>query len=102
MIEGGVFFVLTRERRRAAERAGKQGKDLPFVTGNRQALLNLPLDAYRQFEKQVEHGFIQAAKFLHMLHTYRIFDLAYQSQIVPLAAIIADLGDAWGREGLLA
>ena len=40
----------------------------------------------------------QAAKFLHMLHIYRIFDLPYQSQIVPLAAILADIGDAWEHE----
>ncbi len=37
---------------------------------------------------------MQAAKFLHMQHIYRIFDLPYQSQIVPLAAILADIGDA--------
>jgi hypothetical protein len=48
--------------------------------------------------KQVEQGFVQAAKFLHMLHIYRIFDLPYQSQIVPLAAIIADIGEAWEHE----
>jgi hypothetical protein len=41
---------------------------------------------------------VQAAKFLHMLHIYRIFDLPYQSQIVPLAAILADIGDAWEHE----
>ncbi len=93
-----VSLFYTRERRRAAEKAGKQGKELPAVTGNRQALLNLPLAAYKQYEKQVEHGFMQAAKFLHMLHIYRIFDLPYQSQIVPLAAIIADIGDAWEHE----
>jgi hypothetical protein len=38
---------------------------------------------------------MQAAKFLHMLHIYRIFDLPYQSQVVALAAILADLGDTW-------
>lgn len=90
-----VSLFHTRERRREAERAGKQGKELPAVIGNRQALLNLPLAAYKQHEKVVEVGFVQAAKFLHMLHLYRIFDLPYQSQIVPLAAIIADLGDSW-------
>jgi hypothetical protein len=93
-----VSLFYTRDRRRAAERVGKQGKELPSVTGNRQALLNLPLAAYKQYEKQVEHGFMQAAKFLHMLHIYRIFDLPYQSQIVPLAAIIADIGEAWEHE----
>lgn len=93
-----ISLFHTRERRREAEMAGKQGKELPAVTGNRQALLNLPLEAYKKYEKKVEHGFVQAAKFLHMLHIYRIFDLPYQSQIVPLAAIIADLGDAWEHD----
>jgi hypothetical protein len=93
-----VSLFYTRERRRDAEKAGKLGKDLPAVTGNRQALLGLPLSAYKQYEKQVEHGFLQAAKFLHTLHIYRIFDLPYQSQIVPLAAILADIGEAWEHE----
>lgn len=58
----------------------------------------MPLEAYKKYEGQVEHGFIQAAKFLHTLHIYRIFDLPYQSQIVPLAAILADIGDAWEHD----
>jgi hypothetical protein len=93
-----MSLFYTRERRRAAEAAGKQGKELPAVTGNRQALLNLPLEAYKTYEAQVERGFVQAAKFLHLLHIYRLFDLPYQSQIVPLAAILADIGDAWEHE----
>ena len=93
-----VSLFYTRERRRAAELEGKQGKELPAVSANRQALLNLPLDAYKKYENQVEQGFIQAAKFLYMLHIYRIFDLPYQSQIVPLAAILADLGASWEHD----
>lgn len=93
-----VSLFHTRDRRRAAEQAGKQGKELPAVTGNRQALLNLPLEAYTKYEAQVERGFVQAAKFLHTLHIYRVFDLPYQSQIVPLAAILADIGDSWEHE----
>jgi len=93
-----VSLFHTRDRRRAAEQAGKTGKELPAVTGNRQALLNLPLEEYKRYEAQVERGFMQAAKFLHMLHIYRIFDLPYQSQIVPLAAILAEIGDAWEHE----
>jgi hypothetical protein len=93
-----ISLFYTRERRRTAERAGKTGKDLPAVSGNRQALLNLPLEAYKQYETQVEEGFVRAAKFLHMLHIYRIFDLPYQSQLIPLAAILADIGDAWEHE----
>lgn len=93
-----ISLFYTRERRRLAESAGRQGKELPAVIGNRQALLNLPLEAYKKYEKQVERGFVQAAKFLHMLHIYRIFDLPYQSQIVPLAAILADIGEDWEHE----
>jgi hypothetical protein len=93
-----VSLFHTRERRRAAEAAGKQGKELPAVSGNRNALLNLPLEAYRKYENQVEDGFMRAAKFLHLLHIYRVFDLPYQTQIIPLAAILADIGDAWEHE----
>jgi hypothetical protein len=93
-----VSLFHTRDRRRTAELAGKQGKELPAVSGNRQALLDLPIDAYKRFEAKVELGFIQSAKFLHMLHIYRIFDLPYQSQIVPLAVILADIGEAWEHE----
>ncbi len=93
-----VSLFHTRDMRRLAEVAGKKGKELPAVTANRQALLNLPLEAYKRYEAQVERGFMQAAKFLHTLHIYRIFDLPYQSQIIPLAAILADIGDAWEHE----
>ncbi len=93
-----VSLFHTRDRRRTAAADGKQGKELPAVSGNRQALLNLPLDAYKKYETQAEEGFVRAAKFLHLLHIYRIFDLPYQSQIVPLAAILADIGEAWEHE----
>ena len=93
-----VSLFYTRDRRRTAEADGKQGKDLPAVSGNRHALLNLPLEAYKRYETQVEQGFMHAAKFLYMLHIYRIFDLPYQSQIVPLAAILADIGTSWEHD----
>ncbi|TGU93180.1 DUF262 domain-containing protein [Mesorhizobium sp. M00.F.Ca.ET.151.01.1.1] len=97
-----VSLFHSRERRRRAEADGKQGKELPQVTGNRQALLSLPLDAYLKHQTQAERGFLTAAKFLHMQHIYRIYDLPYQSQIIPLAAILADIGDAWEHEAVRA
>jgi hypothetical protein len=93
-----VSLFHTRDVRRAAEAAGKHGKELPAVTGNRHALLDLPLEAYKRYEDKVERGFVKAARFLHTLHIYRIFDLPYQSQVVPLAAILAEIGDAWEHE----
>lgn len=93
-----VSLFYTRDLRRKAEAAGKQGKDLPAVSGARQALLNLPLAGYKEYEAKAEQGFVKAAKFLTMLHIYRVYDLPYQSQIVPLAAILADIGDDWEHE----
>ncbi len=93
-----ISLFHTRDLRRAAEDAGKKGTELPPITGNRRALLNLPLEAYKRYEAQVELGFVKAAKFLTTLNIFRIFDLPYQSQIVPLAAILADIGDAWDHD----
>jgi hypothetical protein len=93
-----ISLFHTREQRRAAEKAGKQGKELPAVTGSRQALLNLPLEAYLKYETAVEAGFVKAAKFLHTLNIYRIRDLPYQSQVIAIAAILADVGDSWEHE----
>ncbi len=84
-----ISLFYTRERRRDAEKAGKQGKELPAVTVNRQALLNLPLRAYKQYETQVERGFVKAAKFLHMLHIYRIliYHISLKSCHWPLSSL---------------
>lgn len=95
-----ISLFHTREARRAAAAEGKQGRDLTQVTASRQALLNLPLAAYKQYQDQVEKGFLQAARFLHRLHIFRIFDLPYQSQVVPLAAILAELGDEWHHDAV--
>lgn len=89
-----ISLFHTREVRRAAVQGGKSGKELPQVAATRQALLNLPLDAYRRYQDVVESGFVAAAKFLIGLGIYRVKDLPYQSQVVPLAAILADLGKA--------
>ena len=49
-----VSLFHTRERRRAAEQAGKQGKELPAVTGNRQALYCSMVETYHKTNG--EHG----------------------------------------------
>lgn len=85
-----ISLFYTRDRRASADKEGKHGKELPQVTGNRQALLNLPLSAYVAYADRAEEGFKRAAKFLHELNFYKVEDLPYQSQIVPLAAILAE------------
>lgn len=82
----------TRDVRSRALSEGKSGKELPKVSATRQSLLDLPLDAYLRYQTKVEAGFLEAAKFLVRLGIYRVKDLPYQSQVVPLAAILAELG----------
>lgn len=88
-----ISLFHTRDRRAAAEAAGKSGKsgkDLPQIIGNRAALLNLPLDGYIKHLPNAIRGFELAAKFLMTLRIYRPYDLPYQTQIIPLAAILGE------------
>lgn len=87
-----VSLFHTRKVRQDAEAVGRKGKDLPKISATRKTLLDLPLSAYIRYQNVVEEGFLAAAKFLVNLGIYRVQDLPYQSQVVPLAAILADLG----------
>jgi hypothetical protein len=71
----------------------KKESDWPAVRATRQSLLDLPLDAYKKHCHAVRAGFERAAKFLRQQQIYRVLDLPYQTQLVPLAAIFAEIGD---------
>lgn len=89
-----ITLLHGKECRLAAERQYPDDREKwPAVRATRQTLLNLPLDAYRQYREPVLRGFQAAEKFLRSLHVYRDIDLPYQAQIIPLAAILAELGN---------
>lgn len=82
-----------------AQRDAASGDDRrPPVSATRNALLALPVEAYQTHADRLQLGFERAAKFLHTQRIYRSLDLPYQSQIVPLAAILATLGESWDHE----
>jgi hypothetical protein len=81
-----------RERERRLQE-GVRESDLPAVRATRQSLLDLPLEAYLEFRDSIERGFERAARFLRQQNVYRVLDLPYQTQLVPLAAIFAEIGD---------
>jgi hypothetical protein len=83
----------TKQVRLAAVAEGVPENDLPAVRATRQSLLDLPLVAYLEYRDGVEEGFKKAAKFLRQQNIHRVIDLPYQTQIVPLAAILADVGE---------
>jgi hypothetical protein len=89
-----IALLHTKECRfRAMADKGKKQGEWPAVRATRQSLLDLPLDAYVKYREPVEGGFKKAAKFLRQQHIFRVLDLPYQSQLVPLAAIFAEIGD---------
>ena len=89
-----IALLHTKELRLAAEAdPTKKDSDWPAVRATRQSLLDLPLAAYKKHCKAVRAGFERAAKFLRQQQIHRAIDLPYQTQLVPLAAIFAEIGD---------
>lgn len=93
-----ISLLHTQVLREKAVKDGKKGRDLPAVSATRPSLLKLPLQAYKDYADLVEEGYVRAAKFLHGLRIYRAYDLPYQSQLVPLAAVLADLKEKWDHD----
>jgi hypothetical protein len=93
-----ISLLHTWTHRQEAEKQGKQGRDLPAVSATRPSLLRLPLEAYKAYANRVEEGYVRAAKFLHGLRIYRAYDLPYQTQLVPLVAVLAHLEDKWDHD----
>ena len=63
------------------------------VSCRRRDILRLQTDEYRNFADKTERGFIKAAQFLHDQKVFTARDIPYQTQLVPLATIMADLSD---------
>lgn len=65
----------------------------PAVGCRRRDILRLSLDDYQRWADAAEDGLVRAGKFLGLQHVFRRADIPYQTQLVPLAAILAALGD---------
>ena len=90
-----ITLLHTHERKRADITEGRQGKQVRPVSAKRAAVLELPLNAYRQWADQVEEGYRQAAYFLDQESFYHNRELPYGTQMVPLAATMSLLGERW-------
>ena len=69
------------------------------VSCRRRDILRLSAKDYKSWANRTEQGFKIAARFLHEQKIFNSKDLPYQTQLVPLAAILADLGDVANTEG---
>ena len=87
-----VTLLATLERRRLRESENPNEDALPVVGTRRRDILQLHLHEYQRWADEAENGFVAAAKFLVGEHVFAAGDIPYQTQVVPLAAVIADLG----------
>lgn len=69
------------------------------VSCARRDILRLEVQDYEDWADLAEEGFAKAARFLHGQKIFNAKDLPYQSQIVPLAAILAHLGEVGETAG---
>lgn len=92
-----ISLMHTRAIREHAEAAGKEA---PAISATRNSLLQLPLSAYQEYADKIEAGYLTAAKFLYGLKIFRARDLPYQTQLVPLAAILAEIGNKWDNDAV--
>ncbi|MBO7537111.1 MAG: DUF262 domain-containing protein [Alphaproteobacteria bacterium] len=63
------------------------------VQCKRKHILELNLDDYRTNEEKIKNAFIEASAFLYGLCIYNSRNVPYLSQLIPLSALIAVLGD---------
>ncbi len=63
-----------------------------MTTCKRKDILDLPFEAYQANKAAVLDGFKMARKFLFSQYVFRQRDLPYATQLIPLAAICAEIG----------
>jgi len=74
--------------------------DAPAVSCKRKEILQLSMGEYKYWSGEAIKGFEKTAKFLHSQKIFSARDIPYQTQITPLAAIFALLGDRAENDGV--
>ncbi len=98
-----LLATLERRRKRKREEEGVSKDALPAVGASRRNILDLTLAEYKTWAGVAESGLVEAAKFLVSQNIYAARDIPYQTQLVPLAAILADtLKNGLGKKTLAA
>ncbi|GIU92982.1 MAG: hypothetical protein KatS3mg011_1888 [Acidimicrobiia bacterium] len=93
-----VTLVSTYEQRRSQEAEGLPNPSV--VSCKRRDILKLSCAEYQRWADPVEEGFRRAARFLHR---ERVFDskfLPYNTQLIPLAALLTVLGKRADDQGV--
>lgn len=90
-----ITLLTTHEARHQDIADGKTGKQVRPVSAKRADVLQLPIEAWKRWGDALEDGFRQAARFLRKECFYNRREVPYSTQLIPLAAVMARLGDGW-------
>ena len=91
----GISLLHTWEKRQADIASGKTGKQIGGISAKREAVLSLPVEAFENWKAKLTDGFWKAAKFLRKESFFSTRDVPYNTQLVPLAAVLSLLGNDW-------
>lgn len=88
-----VTLLATYDRRSSYVRENPNDDKPPAVSCKRRDILRLDLHDYGRWADPAQEAIERAVRFLHAEHIFAARDLPYPTQLVPLAAILAILGD---------
>jgi hypothetical protein len=94
-----MSLLVTQDRRRQAISSGTPAERIPGISCKRRDILRLEISDWKGWADGVEEGLERAARFLHGQKIFNGRDLPYRTQLVPLAAIFADLGKDSENDG---
>ena len=97
-----IALLTTRARRQQSIEAGTSPENAPGISCKRKDILRLSLNDYRSWADSVAEGLERAARFLYGQKVFDASDLPYRTQVTPLAAIFAELGDRADSDGVTA
>lgn len=69
-------------------------EELPAISCKRKDMLNLTLQDYLKYRDPIVKGFIKASKILFENHIFTARDLPYNTQLIPMSAILAFIGES--------
>jgi hypothetical protein len=88
-----ITLLATYNRKLSLARQNIPDEELPAVSCKRKDMLNLSLQDYQKYRDPIVRGFIKASKILLENHIFSARDLPYDTQLIPMSAILAVLGN---------
>jgi hypothetical protein len=88
-----ITLLASYYRKKEYQEQALPKENTPAISCKRKDMLNLTLENYKKYRDQIIHGYIDTCKLLHQHHIYTDKDLPYSSQLIPMAAIMAVLGN---------